>query len=292
VNNPRILHFLVRAAAFKKKTVRKFLATLNLMPIYRIRDGVKELGRNQEIFEACYSILKNKESLMIFPEGSHDKRRTIRPLSKGFSRIIFGAIERYPDLQIQIIPVGLTYQKPSVFPLNIAVKYGTPILANDFYDPKDQNAKLKTLKNLISTQLQELSVHISADENYASTLEELNKNNVDFLKVEEVKKMISTGKIEKRKRAIHAFGFLKPLIIINSIIPWLIWKYVDKSNDEFEFIDTFRFGFNTVLIPLFYLIQTFVMTHFFGAIIGSFYFIVSLFIVFLYSKTHPVNAEQ
>lgn len=292
VNNPRILHFLVRAAVFKKNTVRKFLATLNLMPIYRIRDGIKELERNKEIFEDCYSILKKEESLMIFPEGSHDRRRTIRPLSKGFSRIVFGAIEKYPNLKIQIIPVGLTYQKPSVFPLNIAVKYGTPILANDYYDPKDQNAKLKILKDLISSQLQDLSVHITADENYSSKLQELNKNNIDFLKVGEVNKMISTGEIVKRKKAIHAFGFLKILIIINSIIPWLIWKYVDKKNDEFEFIDTFRFGFNTVLVPLFYLIQTATMTHFFGVVIGSFYFVVSLFIVFLFSKTHPVNAEQ
>ncbi len=80
VNNPRILHFLVRAAVFKKSTVKKLLSTLNLMPIYRIRDGVKELGKNQEIFEACFKILKNQKALMIFPEGSHDRRRTIRPL--------------------------------------------------------------------------------------------------------------------------------------------------------------------------------------------------------------------
>ena len=39
----RNTHYLVRAAVFKKPLVKKFLATLNLMPIYRIRDGVKEL---------------------------------------------------------------------------------------------------------------------------------------------------------------------------------------------------------------------------------------------------------
>ena len=109
VNNPRIQHFLVRAAVFKKPLVKKFLSTLNLMPIYRIRDGIEQLGKNQKIFEQCFSILNSQKALMIFPEGSHDKRRTIRPISKGFSRIVFGALERNPKLKIQIIPVGITY---------------------------------------------------------------------------------------------------------------------------------------------------------------------------------------
>lgn len=292
VNNPRILHFLVRAAVFKKSTVKKLLSTLNLMPIYRIRDGVKELGKNQEIFEACFNILKNKNALMIFPEGSHDRRRTIRPLSKGFSRIIFGAIEKYPDLDIHIIPVGLTYQNTSVFPSNIAVKYGKPILANDFYDIYDQNNKLRALKEMISKELKVLSVHIPADDSYQTTLDELNKSNVDYLKVGAVNQMISSGRIEKRKRSIHPFGFLKPLILLNSIIPWLLWKYVDRKNDEIEFVDTFRFGFNTVLIPLFYLIQAGVLYYFFGEVVAIFYFISSLFIVLLYSKTHPIPAES
>ncbi len=291
VNNPRILHFLVRAAVFKKNTVRKLLGTLNLMPIYRIRDGVKELGKNQEIFETCFQILKDEKSLMIFPEGSHDRRRTIRPLSKGFSRIIFGAIEKYPELQIHIVPVGLTYQNASVFPSNVSVNYGAPILANDYFDPNDQNNKLKELKELISTDLKQLSVHIPADENYSQTLNELNQHNVDFLEIDSVNEMISSGKINGRKRSIHPFGFLKPLIIINSIIPWLLWKYVHKKVDEIEFVDTFRFGFNTVLIPVFYIIQSLVLYFFYGGVVGSFYFVSSLFLVFLYSKTHPIPTE-
>ena len=49
-NTPRITHYLVRAAIFKKPIVKKFLATLNLMPIYRIRDGVKEYILVAEMF--------------------------------------------------------------------------------------------------------------------------------------------------------------------------------------------------------------------------------------------------
>ena len=292
VNNPRILHFLVQAAVFRNPWVKKILGTLNLMPIYRIRDGIRGLDRNQEIFENCYSIFKNKGAIMIFPEGSHDKRRTIRPLSKGFTRILYGALERNPDVEIRIVPVGLTYQNSSVFPSEVTVNYGKPILANPYYSTKNQVAKTKELKEFISNRMKELSVHIPADVSYETKLSELNKANVDFTQVESVNQMIQTDKIIGRTRKIHWFSFLKPLIILNSLIPWLIWKYVDNKNEEFEFIDTFRFGFNTFLIPIFYLVQTLIVVGLFGWIIGGIYLATSLFLVFLFSKTHPSNAPE
>ena len=113
--NPRTNHFLVRADVFKKPLIRKALATLNLMPIYRIRDGRKQLANNEEIFKKCYNILKQKKTLLIFPQGGHCRDRTIQPLSKGFTRIVFGAIEENNDLEIAVIPVGITYQNSSKF---------------------------------------------------------------------------------------------------------------------------------------------------------------------------------
>ena len=106
--NIRQNHFLVRAASFKKPIIKKILESLYLMPIYRIRDGIKQLANNEEIFNKCHNILNKKETLMIFPEGSHNYKRTIRPLSKGFTRIIFGALEKHPELNITVIPVGIT----------------------------------------------------------------------------------------------------------------------------------------------------------------------------------------
>jgi 1-acyl-sn-glycerol-3-phosphate acyltransferase len=292
VNNPRILHFLVQAAAFKNPTVKKFLGTLNLMPIYRMRDGVRELGRNQQVFENCFSIFKKHGALMIFPEGTHDRRRTVRHLSKGFSRIVFGAIEQYPELEIQIVPVGITYQNASVFPAKISLQYGKPILANEYLDTENQNAKTKELKDLISDRLKELCVHIPADENYESTLQNLNQQNVDFTKVSAVNHMIKTGTVSGRKRRIYVLVFLKPLIILNSLVPWLLWKSVDKKNDEPEFVDTYRFGFNTVTFPLFYVLQSLLVAFLFNWSVAGIYFGISLFIVLIYSKLHPVPAEK
>ena len=291
VNNPRVQHFLVRAASFKKPLIKRFLGSLNLMPIFRMRDGVKQLGNNKDIFEKCFTLLNNQKALMIFPEGSHDKRRTIRTLSKGFSRIVFGALELNPALQIHIIPVGLTYQNPSVYPTNVCLHYGTPILANDFYKPLIINSEIKRLKDVITSQLKTLCVHIPIDENYEKTLAKLTAANVDFTEVELVNSMITSSIISGREKKLNLVGFLKPFIILNSIIPWIIWKYTKSKIDEFEFIDTFRYGIGTITVSVNLMIQTYLASFFYQWILGLVYLASSLLLLLLYSKFQPITVK-
>ena len=193
-----------------------------------MRDGVKQLGNNAEVFNKCYDLLNQHKALIIFPEGSHNHKRTVRNLSKGFSRIIFGALERNPTLKIHIISVGVTYQNPSIYPSNVCIHYGTPILANDYYKPKVIHSEIKRLKEAISSQLKTLSVHIPLDENSEKTLTALTSENVDFTEIEKVNLMISTKTIIGRTKKMNYVGFIKPIIILNCIIPWFIWKIILK----------------------------------------------------------------
>ena len=284
-NTPRVTHYLVRAAIFKKPLVKKFLSTLNLMPIYRIRDGIHQLSKNEEVFKDCYQILYRESALMIFPEGSHDRRRTVRNLSKGFTRILFGTMDMHPSLPITIIPVGVTYQKSGSFPCKVAIHYGKGISANELYNPSEIKNSIDAIKKEVSEQLKKLSVHISADEHYAKTLEKLNMNNVDFTQVHQINSMIHTGNVVKKQQPFDIGIFFRTLFIINSILPWVIWKVISKKIDEVEFVDTFRFGIGISLFPLFYILQTIVVYHFFTMQMAVFYFIGSLICSLLYSKT-------
>ena len=47
-----------------------------MLPIYRKRDGVDTIEKNQKTFEDCYDILKNNGHLIIFPEGNHNSKKT------------------------------------------------------------------------------------------------------------------------------------------------------------------------------------------------------------------------
>ncbi len=291
-NTPRVTHYLVRAAVFKKPLVKKFLATLNLMPIYRIRDGVKELSKNKAVFNDCFEILKKQRALMIFPEGSHDKRRTVRNLSKGFTRILFGAFEKYPELKVTVIPVGITYQNISHYPCKVAIHYGKPILANEYYNPQEINKSTNSLKEEVSNQLKELSVHIPADENYELIIKELNAKNVDFTEVNTINQSIKSGKITNRK---ESFNYAKPLyflMVLNSIFPWIIWRILSKKVEETEFVDTFRVALGISLFPLFYLIQALLIYTYFSLEITGIYFISTLALSFLYSKFATTPTKQ
>lgn len=291
--NRRQNHFLVRAASFKNPLIKKILESLYLMPIYRIRDGIKQLSNNQEIFEKCFNILKKGETLMIFPEGSHDKKRTIRPLSKGFTRIIFGALEKYKDLEITVIPVGITYQHPSDFPAKVAVNYGKQIAARAIFDTNTPAKSINILKAKVSEQLKNLSVHINDDESYATTLQRLNDAQVNFTEVKNVNKIIKNKLFPTKKSPKK--NYLKPLfylIIANSCIPFLLWKISYNKIDEIEFIDTFRFGLNSLLFPLFYCIQGWILSLYYGNMVGFFYVTIATFLVLIYSKFAPTNSKK
>lgn len=290
--NFRQNHFLVRAASFKNPIVKKILESLYLMPIYRIRDGIKQLANNQEIFEKCYKILKKGETLMIFPEGSHDKKRAIRPLSKGFTRIVSGALEKYPELDINVVPVGITYQHPSHYPAKVCVNYGTPIATKAIFENNSAAKSINILKTEVTAQLKNLTVTISDDENYDETLQKLNDAQVDFTDVNWVNSIIKSGTFPKKKKP--QTNYLKPLfflIILNSIVPFLIWKKASKKIDEIEFIDTFRYSLNLFVCTFFYSLQAWLVALFFGTLMGLYYVGFFAFLLIVYAKCSPTNAK-
>lgn len=289
----RRTNFLVRAAVFNNHIMAKFFNLLGMMPIYRIRDGVQQLSKNEEIFNKCQLLLKNNKTLLIFPEGTHKKDRAIRPLSKGFTRIIFKTLDNFPDTKINIVPVGITYQNVSNYPSKTAIHFGSTILANDYYDVQNINQSVKDIKELVSNQLKNLSVHIEQNEDYKATLSNLNDAQVDFTKVNQINTLIREKKtLAQKKRSVNYTLPLFLLIVLNSLVPYLVWKILSKKVDEVEFIDTFRFGINTILFPLFYCVQSWVINIFFGWKLAFVYFLTSLFLILIYTKLSPTPPSK
>ncbi len=289
-NTKRKAHFLVRAAVFKKTITASFLDLLGMMPIYRIRDGIKQLSKNEAIFNKCQELLNEGKTLLIFPEGSHNRKRIIRPLSKGFTRIVYRTLDKYPDLKIYVVPIGITYQNSSSYPSKVTIAFGKPILANDFYNTDDLNSSVKNLKNQVSNQLKKLSVHIENDGNYNTILSKLNDAKADFTDIENINLSLKNkiyppqnNKSKKRKSPVFY------LMILNSLIPYIIWKILSKKVDEIEFIDTFRFGLSIVLFPVFYTLQSWVIFLFYDWKTALVYFISSFLLVLIYTKTSATS---
>ena len=111
-----------------------FLDAMQTLPVYRIRDGFKNLHRNQETFKKCYKLLEDKKSLLIFSEGKHHHKYYLQPISKGSSRIGLESLKRSQNTKIYLLPVGINYGN-KIHPYhNCTVVYGKPIKLNDFFN--------------------------------------------------------------------------------------------------------------------------------------------------------------
>jgi len=120
--------FLARADIFKRKTIAAILYFLKILPVYRIRDGFSSLKGNDEIFTKTIDVLRNKNGLVILPEGDHAGFRRLRQLKKGICRVAFQSDEATGfTLKIKIIPVALEFSNYSRFRQVLTVEYGKPI---------------------------------------------------------------------------------------------------------------------------------------------------------------------
>lgn len=282
VNNPRINHFLVRAAVFKKSIVKYLLSTLNLMPIYRIRDGKENIRKNEAIFKTCCNILLKKRALMIFAEGSHNCSRTLRPLKNGYLKIAFTTLQQNPNLKIYIVPVGITYQNVTTFPSQLALQYGKPILVNSFYSINEKQF-ISSLNNVVSKKLKSLLVHIPK-ENYDNTLKELQEAKVDFTKVKKVNKMIARNEFPEAKEPKQNQSLLRRILILNNIIPYIIWKKIIPKIEDKEFVDTFRFALAILLFPINLILLALFLNFLFDYKVSLIFILLSLSLTLIYVK--------
>lgn len=161
--------FLARADIFKKKTLEKILTFLKMLPIYRIRDGKESLGNNEAIFQKTIDVLKNKNGLVILPEGTHGDKRKLKTLKKGISRIVFEAeAANNFSLNIKIIPVGLDWTNYQNFRSNLFINFGEPINVSDYYEEYKKNPPrgLNLLRERVASELSKYMIDIQSEQYY------------------------------------------------------------------------------------------------------------------------------
>ena len=163
---PRPIHFLVRSDVFNTRFTRFLFNSFNMMPVYRQRDGVANLTKNDEVFERCFEILRAGGTLLIFPEAAHLGERRLRSLSKGFTRIVFGALEENEDLNIQIVPLGLNYSNYSDSQSRLLINFGKPLAVQNYLPLHAENpAKaMAELRADVQERLENEIVHIERED--------------------------------------------------------------------------------------------------------------------------------
>jgi len=162
-------HFMVRADIFKKPAVGKILGMLNMMPIFRQRDGGNTVKKNEQVFDNCYNLLKDKKPIIIFVEGNQGNQKRLRPIQKGLFRIGFGAEHKYNnELDVHIVPVGLYYSDIANMGSKMLVNYGKPIRIADYLEQfkESEASAYSSLKDELGKRLNTCMIDIQNTEYY------------------------------------------------------------------------------------------------------------------------------
>jgi 1-acyl-sn-glycerol-3-phosphate acyltransferase len=210
--------FMARADIFQSKIVAKILRFFKILPIYRIRDGIKSLQNNDAVFEEAVGVLEAGKYLVILPEGSHFGERRLRALKKGIARIAFQAEERNNfELDIQIIPIGLDYSHYINFGADLLVNFGDPFPISKYKDlylennQKGMNTFLQELREHMINQM----LHVNDTENYneIETLKDIYINHLlakrklrnNHVKIIEKSQEIVDNAVELKKTNLDKF---------------------------------------------------------------------------------------
>ena len=160
--------FLARADIFRKPTLRKILTFLKIMPVYRIRDGQDQLGRNKEIFDRCRDVLLDGFPLCLMAEGRHNNRHHLLPMGKGMFRIAGETQLALGDHPLYVVPTGIDfdeYEKPYS---NLVVNIGKPIPVQPFMATYRDNEPLalNQMRDALHDALLPLMHDIRDEEHY------------------------------------------------------------------------------------------------------------------------------
>ncbi len=153
--------FLGKSTLSKRRMYAFFLKHLGMIPLARSQDEDTRLGRNQDMLRAAGQVLKSGHSLALFPEGSSQAPRRVRPLKPGAARIALRALDE-SAADVCIVPVGLAYADPEHFRSDVAIHFGTPIEVRPFLTAYRRNraAAASELTEVIHQRLVDLTWHV------------------------------------------------------------------------------------------------------------------------------------
>lgn len=166
--SPKPPMFLARADIFKKPTLRALLTFLKIMPVYRIRDGKDQLGRNKEIFDRCCDVLMAGSPLCLMAEGRHNNRHHLLNMGKGMFRIAGETQMALGDHPLYIVPTGIDFDEYEQPYSNLVINIGKPIPVQPFMETYRDNepVALNQMRDALANALSPLMLDIRNDEHY------------------------------------------------------------------------------------------------------------------------------
>jgi len=139
------LSFLARGDVFTKPWHNFLLRALNMMPVYRQREGKEHLYKNQNSFDASVDVLKQGGILLIFIEGTCLNKNAIQPFKKGAARILQQAVAA--GVTPAVLPAVITYNGFKHFGKKICLMLGSAFPATTFFTTNTEQQNEASQRN-------------------------------------------------------------------------------------------------------------------------------------------------
>ena len=167
--------FVARADIFSKPAIVKILTFFKIMPINRLRDGLRNMTRAEETIEKSIEVLTHRVDFCIMAEGTHRPMHSLLPIGKGVARVAYGAYQQLgPDTPLYIVPLGLDYGDYYRFRTTQLVKVGDPINVTGFFNEhkgENEHDLMEKIRNMVSEGIKGQIVYIPDNEDYEAIWE-------------------------------------------------------------------------------------------------------------------------
>ena len=170
--NPKV--FVARADIFKNPKLAKMFRFFKMMPIMRMRDGFDEVKKNNKTIEQATEVLKDKVPFCIFPEGTHQTKYSLQPISKGIFRIALQAQALMPDMPLYIVPVGIHYGSFWRYRSTTYMRYGEPMKIGDYLEQNEDKTPqelMNIMKGALEERMKDALLYIPNNEDYDAAYE-------------------------------------------------------------------------------------------------------------------------
>lgn len=131
---PRRLTLTAKATLMDNVLLRWLFPIIGVVPLRRVSDEMKRQGaarvdpaRNTGAFESILDVLESGEMILIFPEGISHSNPQLAPLKTGASRIALEARDKRKIQNLQIIPLGLSFEDKGNPGTAVLAEVGEPL---------------------------------------------------------------------------------------------------------------------------------------------------------------------
>ncbi len=173
-----VYHYVIPRGVFLISTqlLRSFFARLFFVGIAVARKKDREdTGQNEQAMRDCADLLKGGGALIVFPEGTSSLGPRHLPFKSGAASIALDAIAK--GIPIQIVPLGIHYERAWAFRSKIEVVVGEPVSTN-ITEGLGALGKMKEMKRRMTQALEAVGANFASEEDqntaeclaYASTL--------------------------------------------------------------------------------------------------------------------------